>query len=139
MAELFATLSPQDWQAIRLTLKLCLYTTVILLLLGTPLAWWMARTRSWLKGPVGAMVALPIVKADGFHAGVTREGVGQAGGGVLPAREQHEGAGVVGVRGGSGSHGRDRSAASWCAAGLVPTSCVRSVGWRGRGWWRACG
>ena len=34
MAELFAALSPQDWQAIRLTLKLCLYTTVILLLLG---------------------------------------------------------------------------------------------------------
>ena len=50
-----------QWGAIALTLKLAGVTTVILLLLGTPLAWWMARTRSWLKGPIGAMVALPIV------------------------------------------------------------------------------
>lgn len=50
-----------QWGAIALTLKLASVTTVILLLLGTPLAWWMARTRSWLKGPIGAMVALPIV------------------------------------------------------------------------------
>lgn len=50
-----------QWGAIALTLKLAGVTTLILLLLGTPLAWWMARTRSWLKGPVGAMVALPIV------------------------------------------------------------------------------
>lgn len=49
------------WGAIALTLKLAGVTTLILLLLGTPLAWWMARTRSWLKGPIGAMVALPIV------------------------------------------------------------------------------
>lgn len=50
-----------QWGAIALTLKLAGVTTAILLLLGTPLAWWMARTRSWLKGPIGAMVALPIV------------------------------------------------------------------------------
>ena len=50
-----------QWGAIALTLRLAGVTTVILLLLGTPLAWWMARTRSWLKGPIGAMVALPIV------------------------------------------------------------------------------
>lgn len=50
-----------QWGAIALTLKLAGVTTLILLLLGTPLAWWMARTRSWLKGPIGAMVALPIV------------------------------------------------------------------------------
>ena len=47
--------------AIALTLKLAGLTTLLLLLLGTPLAWWLARTRSWLKGPVGALVALPLV------------------------------------------------------------------------------
>ena len=50
-----------DFGAVWLTLKLASVTTVILLLLGTPIAWWLARTRSWWKGPVGAVVALPIV------------------------------------------------------------------------------
>jgi molybdate transport system permease protein len=50
-----------DWSAIRLTLQLALASTAILLLLGTPLAWWLARTRSFWKGPVGAVVALPLV------------------------------------------------------------------------------
>lgn len=54
-------LSDADLGAIALTVKLAGLTTLILLLLGTPLAWWLARTRSWLKGPVGAVVALPIV------------------------------------------------------------------------------
>ena len=49
------------WDAIALTLKLAGCTTLLLLLLGTPLAWWLARTRSWLKGPLGALVALPLV------------------------------------------------------------------------------
>lgn len=48
-------------QAITLTVKLAATTTVLLLLAGTPLAWWLARTRSWFKGPVGAIVALPLV------------------------------------------------------------------------------
>jgi molybdate transport system permease protein len=48
-------------QAVALTLKLAATTTVVLLLAGTPIAWWLARTRSWLKGPVGALVALPLV------------------------------------------------------------------------------
>jgi molybdate transport system permease protein len=47
--------------AIALTLQLAGLTTLLLLLLGTPLAWWLARTSSWLKGPVDALVALPIV------------------------------------------------------------------------------
>ncbi|MBS4151005.1 molybdate ABC transporter permease subunit [Pseudomonadota bacterium DY0742] len=47
--------------AIWLTLKLAGLTTLLLLLLGTPLAWWLARTRSPLKGPIGAVVALPLV------------------------------------------------------------------------------
>ena len=49
------------WQAVWLTLKLASITTLILLLLGTPVAWWLATTRSWLKGPVNAVVALPLV------------------------------------------------------------------------------
>ncbi len=49
------------WSAISLTLQLAGLTTLILLLLGTPLAWWLARTRSWAKGPVSAVVALPLV------------------------------------------------------------------------------
>jgi molybdate transport system permease protein len=53
--------SPADWSAIWLTLKLAGLTTAILLVVGTPIAWWLARTRSWWKGPVGAVVALPIV------------------------------------------------------------------------------
>lgn len=54
-------LDASDLGAIWLTAKLASLTTVILLLVGTPLAWWLARTRSWLRGPVGAIVALPLV------------------------------------------------------------------------------
>ena len=54
-------LSAADWTAIILSLQLATVTTCILLLLGTPLAWWLARTGSWLKGPVAATVALPLV------------------------------------------------------------------------------
>jgi len=50
-----------DLGAVRLTLELAGLTTLLLLLIGTPLAWWLARTRSALKGPVGAIVALPLV------------------------------------------------------------------------------
>ena len=54
-------LSDADLQAIGLTLRLASTVTVLLLLVGTPLAWWLARTRSWLKAPIGAVVALPLV------------------------------------------------------------------------------
>jgi len=54
-------LSDSDMQAIWLTVKLATLVTFVLLLIGTPIAWWLARTRSWLKGPVGAVVALPLV------------------------------------------------------------------------------
>ena len=50
-----------DFAAIWLTFKLASLTTALLLLIGTPLAWWLARTHSPLKGPVGAVVALPLV------------------------------------------------------------------------------
>lgn len=55
------TLSAADWGALWLTLRLATVSTLVLLVLGTPLAWWLARTRSWLKGPVAALVALPLV------------------------------------------------------------------------------
>ncbi|MEB0040780.1 MULTISPECIES: molybdate ABC transporter permease subunit [unclassified Pseudomonas] len=54
-------LGGEDLEAIWLTLKLASLTTFILLLIGTPIALWLAHTRSWLKGPVGAVVALPLV------------------------------------------------------------------------------
>ena len=53
--------SPDDWSAIRLTLELAGITTVLLLVLCTPIAWWLAHTPSRWRGPVGAVVALPLV------------------------------------------------------------------------------
>jgi len=54
-------LDASDFGAVWLTIKLASLTTLILLIVGTPIAWWLARTRSWLRGPVGAVVALPMV------------------------------------------------------------------------------
>jgi molybdate transport system permease protein len=54
-------LSADDWQALALTLRLASVTTLVLLLLGTPLAWWLARSRSVVTALVGAVVALPLV------------------------------------------------------------------------------
>lgn len=53
--------SSADLSAIWLTIRLATVVTLILLLVGTPIAWWLARTRSWWKGAAGAVVALPIV------------------------------------------------------------------------------
>ncbi|BAN50046.1 molybdate ABC transporter permease subunit [Metapseudomonas resinovorans] len=50
-----------DLAAIWLTLELATLTTLLLLVVGTPIAWWLARTRSRMKGPVAAVVALPLV------------------------------------------------------------------------------
>ena len=54
-------ISGADLATIGLTLRLASVTTLLLLLIGTPIAWWLARTRSRLKAAVGAVVALPIV------------------------------------------------------------------------------
>lgn len=54
-------LTDSDWQAIWLTVRLAGIVTLILLLLGTPIAWWLARSKAWWKGPIGAVVALPLV------------------------------------------------------------------------------
>lgn len=67
-------LTSADFSAIWLTLQLASLTTVLLLLIGTPIAWWLARTRSRLKGPVAAVVALPLVLPPtviGFYLLVT--------------------------------------------------------------------
>ncbi|WP_228300883.1 molybdate ABC transporter permease subunit [Marinobacter lipolyticus] len=50
-----------EWQTVWLTLKLAGITTLTLLLVGTPLAWWLARSQHWLRQPVFALVALPLV------------------------------------------------------------------------------
>jgi molybdate transport system permease protein len=50
-----------DWQPVWLTLKLASLTTLVLLVLGTPLAWWLASSRAWWKELVGSLVALPLV------------------------------------------------------------------------------
>jgi molybdate transport system permease protein len=67
-------ISADDWGAIALTLKLAFTTTVLLLVLATPLAWWLANTRSAWRRPVGAMVSLPLVLPPtvlGFYLLVT--------------------------------------------------------------------
>ena len=54
-------LTASDWQALILTLKVASVTTLILLVMGIPLSWWLARSQSWLQRPVAALVALPLV------------------------------------------------------------------------------
>ena len=54
-------LSDSDLQALWLTVRLAGIVTLILLVVGTPIAWWLARAKTWWKGPVGAVVALPLV------------------------------------------------------------------------------
>ncbi|SPB15236.1 molybdate ABC transporter, inner membrane subunit [Caballeronia novacaledonica] len=54
-------LDSADLQAITLTLELASLATALLLVVGTPIAWWLTHTRSKAKGVVGAVVALPLV------------------------------------------------------------------------------
>ena len=54
-------ITPGDLQAIWLTLQLALATTLLLLVLATPIAWWLAQTASRWRAPVAAIVALPLV------------------------------------------------------------------------------
>lgn len=66
--------SDADLTAIWLTLRLAGLTTILLLVIGTPIAWWLARTRSKWKAPVGAVVAMPLVLPPtvlGFYLLVT--------------------------------------------------------------------
>lgn len=54
-------LDPEAWQAIQITLKLATLTTLILLVLATPLAWWLSQTHSRWRTPIAALVTLPLV------------------------------------------------------------------------------
>lgn len=54
-------LSDSDLQSIILTVKLASIVTMILLVIGTPIAWWLARTKAWWKSPISAVVSLPLV------------------------------------------------------------------------------
>ncbi|MFT6285196.1 MAG: molybdate transport system permease protein [Arenicella sp.] len=55
------SLSDGDIATIWLTLRLATTVTILLLIFATPVAWWLARTKSWFKGPLSAIVALPLV------------------------------------------------------------------------------
>ena len=55
------TAMSDDVAAVWLTVKLAATTTLLLLVVGTPIAWWLSRTRSRFWGAIGALVALPLV------------------------------------------------------------------------------
>lgn len=49
------------WRPVELSLSLALITTFLLLVLGSPLAWWLARSTAWWKEAVAALIAMPLV------------------------------------------------------------------------------
>ena len=100
-----------DLAAVWLTLKLATVVTLLLLVVGTPIAWWLARTRSAFKGMVGAIVALPLVLPPtvlGFYLLVTMGPNGPIGQltqalglGLHPARDSvvpQDGDGAAGLK-----------------------------------------
>jgi molybdate transport system permease protein len=54
-------LSPEILQSVMLTIELAVATTAILLIVATPLAWWLARSKAWWAEAIAAIVALPLV------------------------------------------------------------------------------
>lgn len=77
------SLDAGDWVAVWVTLRLAAATTAVLLVLGTPLAWWLARTRSRTKPVVEAITALPLVLPPtvlGFYLLVLLAPTGPVGG-----------------------------------------------------------
>ena len=67
-------LPPDLWQSVRLTIELAAITTVILLVVATPLAWWLARSKAWWAEAIATVVALPLVLPPtvlGFYLLVT--------------------------------------------------------------------
>jgi molybdate transport system permease protein len=67
-------LPPDLWQSVRLTIELAAITTVILLVIATPLAWWLARSKAWWAEAIAAVIALPLVLPPtvlGFYLLVT--------------------------------------------------------------------
>ncbi len=67
-------LPPDLWQSVWLTIELAAVTTVILLVIGTPLAWWLAHSKVWWTEAVATVIALPLVLPPtvlGFYLLVT--------------------------------------------------------------------
>jgi molybdate transport system permease protein len=66
---------PDDlWQSVGLTIELAFITTLILLVIATPLAWWLARSKAWWAEAIAAVIALPLVLPPtvlGFYLLVT--------------------------------------------------------------------
>ena len=54
-------MSAADWQALWLTLQLASCTTLVLMVIGTPLAWWLSQSRARISSAVEAIVALPLI------------------------------------------------------------------------------
>ena len=54
-------MTPEDWGTIGLTLELAATSTAVLLIVGTPVAWWLSRTRSRTKPLWASLVAMPLV------------------------------------------------------------------------------
>jgi molybdate transport system permease protein len=62
------------WQSVWLTIELAAITTVILLVVATPLAWWLARSKAWWTEAIATVIALPLVLPPtvlGFYLLVT--------------------------------------------------------------------
>ena len=57
----FFVISPEALSAIALTFKLAMATTLLLLLLATPLAWWLSQSSARWRAPIAALVTLPLV------------------------------------------------------------------------------
>ncbi len=67
-------LPPDLWQSVWLTIELAAITTVILLVVATPLAWWLARSKAWWTEAIATVIALPLVLPPtvlGFYLLVT--------------------------------------------------------------------
>ncbi len=79
-------MSSADWSAFILTFKLAALTTVLLLLIGTPLAWWLSRTQLRVRAWIEAFVALPLVLPPtvlGFYLLIALGPDGPVGGSLL--------------------------------------------------------
>ena len=118
--------SAEDWAAIALTLRLAATTTVLLLVLCTPIAWWLATTRSRWRGPVGAIVALPLARPGFITAAILSfaHTVGEFGvvlmlGGNIPGVTR-----VVSVQIYDHVEALEYAQAHWLAGGMVLFSFV---------------
>lgn len=90
---MFETLIPiNDLNAIWLTFELATITTILLLLIGTPLSWWLARTSTWFKPFIEAVVTLPLILPPtvlGFYLLVALGPHGFIGGPMMALTGQH--------------------------------------------------